>query len=543
MVGGKQLRLLAAALAVTYTAVTLPCVSAQGIQNVLRARARVFPAVGPGIAAIKRDASGRYFILAEPASVISIFDSTGKRIDRIPNANSHGATIRYAVAIDVDSRGRLFVADRGDNSIKIFAPDGSLVATIHVTAPTSVVALSDGQLAVTTLQSKRLVQILDEKGATVRTFGDPADLSSSDASAQPLMDRGRITGDPFGNIYFAFTSLPDPTLRRFDRFGYSAYGAVISANEFGPGAGRTGREVDLGYTMSGLAGTGSVGAWTDLHSLTALSVANRSRRGPGTAGTSWSTMNSSSTSSTSSSTSGSTTIDGNTLAYNSDDTSDSLDFSSPFLGGTANQDLNLAYGQGTFMPGMFGMGFGDMFHDGMMRGFHDEAVGADPAFGGAHPDLGGGGPGTDSAGGGSFADHFPDGRDGFHGRPGFGLYRAAATVRVALDDPSKRTGEKPVITAVGVDPETQDVWTAISDMLVHLDKNGIQLDSYYPVISEGTSLKITSILVEPNRILIASDPWGVYEFPRPDRPSQAPESQDSVVPQQLHPATSPPATH
>jgi hypothetical protein len=410
-----------------------------------------------------------------------------------------------------------------------------------VTAPTSVVALSDGQLAVTTLQSKRLVQILDEKGATVRTFGDPADQSGSDASAQPLMDRGRITGDLSGNIYFAFTSLPDPTLQRFDRFGYSAYGAVISADEFGPGTGRTGREVDVGYTMSGVAGTGSVGAWTDLHSLTALSVGNRARRGPGAAGAASSATNSSS--SAFSSTSGSTTVDGNTLAYNSSDTSDALDFSSPFLSGTANQDLSLAYGQGTFMPGMFGMGFGDMFHDGMMRGFHDEAGESGAAFGGAHPDFGGGGPSTDGAEGGNFADRFPDGRDGFHGRPGFGLYRAAATVRVALDDPSKRTGEKPVITAVGVDPETQDVWTAVSDMLVHLDKNGLRLDSYYAVISEGTSLKITSILVEPDRILIASDPWGIYEFPRPDRPSPSPATQNGIVPQQLRLLPPSPAAH
>jgi len=196
------------------------------------------------------------------------------------------------------------------------------------------------------------------------------------------------------------------------------------------------------------------------------------------------------------------------------------------------------------MPGMFGMGFGDMFHDGMFRGgFHDEAGGAGPSFGGAHPDFGGGGPSSDSAGGGNFADHFPDGRDGFRGRPGFGMYRAAATVRVALNDPSKHASEKPVITAVGVDPQTQEVWTAVSDVLVHLDKSGNRIDSYYPVISDGTSLKITSILVEPDRILIASDPWGVYEFPRPDRTSQSPPPQNSIVPQLLGPTTPPTSAH
>jgi len=360
MLGGKQLWLSAVTIAVAFTALAVPRVSAQGLQNVLRARARVFPAVGPGVAAVKRDSSGRYFILAEPASTISIFDGTGKRIDQFPNANSHGATIRYAVAIDLDSRGRLFVADRGDNSIKIFAPDGSLVAAIHVTAPTSVVALSDGQFAATTLQSKRLVQIMDEKGNTVRTFGDPSDQSQGEASAQPVMDRGRITGDSSGNIYFAFTSLPDPTVQRFDRFGYSAYGAVMSADQFGPSAGHTGHEVDLGYTMSGLYGPTSVGAWTDLHSLTSVSVGNRSRRGMGTAGTSSAAANSSSSSSSSSSSAtGSTTVDGNVLAFNSDAVADPLDLSSPIFGGTGAPDFGLAYGQGMFMPGMFGMGFGE----------------------------------------------------------------------------------------------------------------------------------------------------------------------------------------
>jgi hypothetical protein len=541
MVGGIQLRLFAAAIGISLAAVAVPRVSGQGLQNVLRAQSRVFPTVGPGVAAIKRDSSGRYFVLAEPASIISIFDATGKRLDQFPNANSHGATIRYAVAIDVDSRGRLFVVDRGDNAIKIFAPDGSMLATIHVTAPTSVVALSDGQFAVTTLQSKQLVQIMDEKGATIRTFGDPADQSNAEAPRESVMDHGRITGDHGGNIYFAFTSLPDPTLQRFDRFGYSAYGSVISANQFEPVAGRTGHEIQLGYTMSGLYGPESVGAWTDLRSLTALSVGSRARAGPGTRASSSAAYSTSSPSPISSSMAGTTTFDGNILDFSSDGSPDALDSSSSTFGDAGNPDLGLAYGQGMFMPGMFGMGFGDMFHDGLRGGFHDGG-GAGAALGGASPNFGGAGPSPGDTGG-NFADHFPDGRDGFHGRPGFGLYRAAATVRLALDDPSKRTSEKPVITAVGVDPETQEVWTAINDVLVHLDKGGNRMDSYYPVISGGTSLRITSILVEPNRILMATDPWGIYDFPRPDRPSQSPASQNSITTQPLQPATPSRAAH
>jgi hypothetical protein len=512
MFGCKRFGLIALVLPALFTAVAVPCVTGQGLQNVIRAQARVFPTVGPGVTAVKRDSSGRYFILAEPASTISIFNADGKRLDQIPNANSHGATIRYAVAIDVDSRGRLFVADRGDNTIKIFAPDGSLAATIPVTAPTSVVALPDDQFAVTTLQSQRLVQIMNEKGATVRTFGDPADEPGAQSSTQPVMDRGRIVGDSAGNIYFAFTSLPDPTLQRFDSFGYSAFDSVLSAEEFGALGGRTGREVDLGYQMSGLTGPTSVGAWTDLHSLKGTVGNRRNRAGAaGVAGAD----SSASTPTSSGSAAASTATNGGVLSYSSDSDSGALDVDSSLSGATGADSIGSIFDTGVVMPGMLGMGIGDPFRSGgMMRGFHPE--------GGGRPE---------------FAGHFPEGGESFeHGRPGFGMYRASATVRVALDDPSKRTAEKPVITAVGVDPATQEVWTAVSDTLVHLDKNGNRLDTYYPVISDGTSLKITSILVEPNRILVASDPWGIYEFPRPDKAPPSPPSQNNIVPQQLSPA-------
>jgi hypothetical protein len=517
MFGGKSFRSFAMCVAVVFTAIVVPSVSGQGMQNILHARSRVFPAVGPGVSAMKRDGSGRYFILAEPASTILIFDRAGKRIDQFPNSHSHGALIRYAVAIDIDSRGRLFVADRGDNAIKIFAPDGSLAATIHVTAPTSVVALSGGQFAVTTLQSKRLVQIMDESGATVRTFGDPADQPGTLPSAKPVTDRGRITGDTAGNIYFSFTSLPNPTLQRFDRFGYSAYDSVIPAEMFGPLAGRTGHEIDLGYTMSGLGGPTTVSAWTDLHSLKALSVGSRAARGRGAG--SASTAATSPASASTSASAGTASVDGSVLDYSSDSGSEALDVDSSLFSATGMGGPNL--GQGLMMPGMLGMGFGDPFRGGMMRGFGGDAGGARPDFAGRPPDGG---------------DHFD------HGRPGFGVYRSTATLRVALDDPSKHSREKPAITAVGVEPETQEAWAAISDTLVHFDSSGNSVDVYYLEISDQASFKPTSILVERDRILIASDSWGVYEFPRPDKPSEPVVPQNTIVPQQLSPAPpSPPA--
>jgi hypothetical protein len=507
---------------------------AQGMQTTLHAGPRVFPTVGPGVSAIKRDSAGRYFILAQPATAISIYDSSGKLLGQIPNANSHGATIHYAVGIDVDATDRLFVVDRGANAVKIFAADGSPVATIPVNAPTSVVALSGGQFAVTTLVSKRLVQIMDESGKVVRTFGDPADIAppkpqtvNEDGTVKPappppaLSDRGRIMGDQDGNIYFSFTSLPDPTLQRFDRYGYSAYEAVIPKESFGAPPRDPGR-VELGYSMSALGWPTSISAWTDLHSLTSLSAGgggmHRGMRGGGGGGASGFGSSSSASSDASL---GNISTQGNTLAFQAGDGIDALDASDYNPANSISPgDFNGAPPGGGFMlPGMFGMGIGGFFH-GHSPGMFENGLGGS-ALGapGTSPNLVPGA--ADSHSDSGERPIGEDGRDHFHFHPGFDEYRARVAVRVRLDTPPPGVNDKPVITAAGVDPQTKDVWAAVGDTLIHFDSGGGREEMYYLLLTDGSSLKPTSIVVEPNRLLIAADPYGIYEFPRPDKPAPA----------------------
>ncbi|HXY79559.1 MAG TPA: hypothetical protein VEI08_02880, partial [Candidatus Bathyarchaeia archaeon] len=45
----------------------------QAFTRDIAARGRVFPEVGPGISAIKRDAAGRYYVLAAPATAVLIY--------------------------------------------------------------------------------------------------------------------------------------------------------------------------------------------------------------------------------------------------------------------------------------------------------------------------------------------------------------------------------------------------------------------------------------------------------------------------------------
>jgi hypothetical protein len=305
------------------------------LERQIFARARVFPEIGPGVSALKRDAAaGRYYILAAPANSIVIYDPDGKRAGQIPNANSATSKIVFAQDFDLDEAGRILVADRGAGAVKIFLPDGPLAAAIPVAAPTSIVALPDAQFAVTSLGSRRLITLFDEHGLLIRSFGDHIDLTEH-ADINLLLNRGRISGDSAGHIYFAFTYLPNPTIRKYDSFGYAAYVLSLTAGEF--------------------------------------------------------------------------------------------DMSS-----------------------------------------HDQRKNI------------------------------------------FGIERNNNAVSV-----------KPVIGAVGVDAATQQVWAALGDSLVHFDKDGNRLLTYRTTTKEGVRIEPIAILVEPDRLILADDPIGIFDFARPDK--QAPE--------------------
>jgi hypothetical protein len=73
-----------------------------------------------------------------------------------------------------------------------------------------------------------------------------------------------------------------------------------------------------------------------------------------------------------------------------------------------------------------------------------------------------------------------------------------------------------ILTAMGVDPQTQDVWLAIGTLLMHFNKDGQRLASYRTYTPRGARLEASTILVEPDRLLLGADPQGIYEFVRPD---------------------------
>jgi hypothetical protein len=84
--------------------------------------------------AVKRGPDENYYVLSAPGSSVSVFDSAGKLLKRIPayeESKAPGpespqlAAITYGEDMDVDAQGTVYVADRGANAIKIWDRSGN----------------------------------------------------------------------------------------------------------------------------------------------------------------------------------------------------------------------------------------------------------------------------------------------------------------------------------------------------------------------------------------------------------------------------------
>ena len=118
-------------------------------------------------------------------------------------------------------------------------------------------------------------------------------------------------------------------------------------------------------------------------------------------------------------------------------------------------------------------------------------------------------------------------RNGYGGQDiqytGVDAWPAAQATRKEIERQEKR-GVPPVfkriLTAVGVERATGEVWMALGNNLLHFDKEGNRRATYKIYTPEEARLEATTILVEQDRLIIGSDPLGIYEFDRPDKKSQ-----------------------
>jgi hypothetical protein len=317
--------------------ISLFSLAASQVDDQLTARHRVFPSIGPGLRAIRRDANGKYYFLASPSVGVVVFDSRGKQLSVIgavsPDAGANksgGSAIGFGEDCDIDAQGNILVADRGLNQVSIFSPDGKLLRFFHVNGPTSLAALPEGEVAVTTSREPHLIVVYGANGKVVREMGDPESISSRD-DLNRYLSIGRLATDSQNRLYYGYTYFPEPLVRQYDRYGYAGLDIQFTGLDAFPEAAAARKEIE-----------------------------------------------------------------------------------------------------------------------------HQERKIQPPVF-------------------------------------------------------------KPILTAFAVDPANGEVWMCLHNTLLHFDKEGNRQSEYQIYTPGGARLEATSILVEPDRLLIGSDPLGVYDFERPDR--------------------------
>ena len=305
----------------------------------LMARSCFICDAGVGVRAIARDASGRYYVLTAPGPAVLIYGADGKRTGQLPAKPTKENSIIFGDDLVLDSSGRLVVADRGANAIKVFSLDGSPPLIFPIVAPTSIASLGEGELAVASLRSDRLVTVFDSQGKILRAFGEPTQVATGADRGLPTLNRflniGRLAADSAGHLYYAFSYLPEPTVRKYDRYGYASLEIELNALDLYPAAQATRREIE------------------------------RQSQNPG---------------------------------------------QSPQL--------------------------------------------------------------------------------------------------------------KPILAAVAVDPATQEIWVAHGGLLIHFATDGSRRGLYRTYTPAGVRLEASAILLEPDRLLLASDSLGIFDFPRPDKPAK-----------------------
>lgn len=223
-----------------------PCLAQE--EDELTAKARILPAVGAGLRAMRAGPDGNTYVLTAPASAVVVYGKDGKVARSVPSyadaagpANPELRAIRFGESLDVDAAGTVYVADRAANAVKIWDAKGN-ARMVQVNAPLSVAALPDGEVAVATLRQPHLVVVFDKNGRDVREFGDPEELTDR-ADLNRFLNTGELATDALGHLFYAFAYTPEPTVRQYDRNGYAGLDMVDTALEAASEAQAVRREI------------------------------------------------------------------------------------------------------------------------------------------------------------------------------------------------------------------------------------------------------------------------------------------------------------
>jgi hypothetical protein len=89
----------------------------------------------------------------------------------------------------------------------------------------------------------------------------------------------------------------------------------------------------------------------------------------------------------------------------------------------------------------------------------------------------------------------------------------SARQEIARAGSGKAATPHEIISALGLDPETQELWLALGNLLMHFDNADNNTSSNRIYTTDRARMVPDSIFVEKDDLLLGNDPLGIYEFP------------------------------
>ena len=182
-----------------------------------KATQAVFQEAGRLASAVRRDPAGRYLVLQSRPATIFAFDEDLKFQGKYALHNGR-ATLSFAEDFAVGEEGKIYVADRGAQAIKILTPSGELLQAISFPQPVSV-AVIGGDIFVSSVQARELISLVNGGGKVIREFGALQEVADR-ADLQRTFNIGLVRRDDAGHIYYLFRYLPTPTIRKYSPLGH-----------------------------------------------------------------------------------------------------------------------------------------------------------------------------------------------------------------------------------------------------------------------------------------------------------------------------------
>jgi hypothetical protein len=99
----------------------------------------------------------------------------------------------------------------------------------------------------------------------------------------------------------------------------------------------------------------------------------------------------------------------------------------------------------------------------------------------------------------------------------------SARQEIARSSSGKAISPHEIISSLGVDPETQEFWLALGNLLLHFDNADHITVSNRAYTTGGARMVPHFVLVEKDDLLLGNDPLGIYEFPRSSSKVHRPE--------------------